>query len=64
MRPRRWDRSPALILLLCLLVGGCASRRAADPTSTPGIAVMAWLVCAGCLRRSRARTVESRSLRP
>jgi hypothetical protein len=35
MRPGRWDRNSALILLLCLLVGGCASQRAADPTATP-----------------------------
>ena len=35
MRPGRWDRNLALILLLCLLVGGCAGQRAADPTATP-----------------------------
>jgi hypothetical protein len=36
MRRGRWYGNPAFILLLCLLVGGCASQRAANPTATPG----------------------------
>ncbi len=35
MRRRRWYRSPLFIAALCLLAGGCASQRAADPTATP-----------------------------
>lgn len=35
MRRGRWHRYPAVILLLCLLAAGCASQRAADPTTTP-----------------------------
>jgi hypothetical protein len=35
MRRGRWYRIPVFIAALCLLAGGCASQRAADPTATP-----------------------------
>jgi hypothetical protein len=36
MRCGRWYGSSAFILLLCLVIGGCASQRAAEPAATPG----------------------------
>jgi hypothetical protein len=36
MRRGRWYRNSVFIAALCLLAGGCASQRAADPTATPG----------------------------
>jgi hypothetical protein len=36
MRRGRWYRNPVFIAALCLLAGGCAGQRAADPTATPG----------------------------
>jgi hypothetical protein len=36
MKRARWYRNPVFIVALCLLAGGCASHRAADPTPTPG----------------------------
>ena len=36
MRRGRWCGSSAFILLLCLVLGGCTSQRAAEPTATPG----------------------------
>ena len=35
MRYGRWYGSSAFILLLCLVIGGCASQRAAEPTAAP-----------------------------
>lgn len=39
MRCGRLRANPAFILLLCLLVGGCAGQRAADPTVAPSHSV-------------------------
>ena len=36
MRRGRRYGPPAFILLLCLVLGGCAGQRAAEPTATPG----------------------------
>ena len=36
MKCGRWYGSSAFILLLCLVIGGCASQRTAEPIAAPG----------------------------
>jgi hypothetical protein len=42
MRCGRWSGSPAFILLLCLVIGGCASQQAAPGHSGDGLVGVHW----------------------